>query len=270
MSQNNTELEIWTVAPPHVPGMEWERIDGLYWLTNTNLSTIIFFFIILIISIFANRALKKKKSKLKTFFLSFIKFVDEEIRMGFWSNKKASRKYFTLIVGLFIIVFLWNLWGLVIDWFWASVSENVSHYLRPINSDLNTTVALASLAVVTFLWVWYKTHWAIWYTKSYLFNWKWDNIWEKCINVFVGWLHFIWIGSTVASLSLRLFWNIFAWIVLIWVISYLWVLMTNNLFEFGRFLSLPFWFFELFVAIVQALVFALLAMSYIGQAREKH
>jgi len=46
--------------------------------------------------------------------------------------------------------------------------------------------------------------------------------------------------------------------------------MTHNLLDFGRLLTVPFWFFELFVAIVQALVFALLALSYIGQAKEKH
>ena len=271
MSQNNTQNNIEIIAKPHVPKIEWERIEWWGGISNTNLSTFLFLIIIVVISVSANRALKSNKpSKLKTFFLSFIKFVDEQIRSAFGGDKKFARKYFTLIVWLFLIVFLWNLWGLVIDWLGASVNWNILHYLRPIHSDLNTTVAMALMVVVIFLAVGYKTHWAIWYTKSYLFNWKWDNIWEKCINVFVGWLHFIWIGSTIASLSLRLFGNIFAGIVLIWVISYLWVLMTNNMFEFGRLLSLPFWFFELFVAIVQALVFALLALSYIWQAKEKH
>ncbi len=46
--------------------------------------------------------------------------------------------------------------------------------------------------------------------------------------------------------------------------------MSSSLFEVGRFLSVPFWFFELFVAIVQAMVFAGLAIAYIGQAREEH
>lgn len=270
MNHTNTEHTELIVQPPHVPEIQWERIEGLG-ISNTNLSTIIFFFIILIISIIANRALKsKKKSKIKTFFLSFIKFLDTEIRDAFGGKKKFARRYFPLIVWLFIIVFLWNIWGLVIDWFGASVNHNILEYLRPMHSDLNTTVAMAVMVVIVFLWVWYKTHWTVWYTKSYLFNWKWNSILEKCINVFVGWLHFIWIGSTVASLSLRLFGNIFSWIVLIWVIAYLWDLMTHNLLHFGRLLTIPFWFFELFVAIVQALVFALLALAYIGQAKEKH
>ncbi len=270
MSQDTEQLITQTVAKPHIPKIQGEMIGG-FWISNTNVSTMIFFVFIVILAFFANKALKnKRKSKLRTFFLSFVQFTDKQIRGAFENDKKFARKFYPLIVGLFLIVFLGNMWGLVIDWFWGSVNGNILYYLRPIHSDLNTTVALALLVVVTFLWVWFKTH-GIWgYTKWYLFNWKGNSIWEKCINVFVGWLHLIGIGSTIASLSLRLFWNIFAWIVLIGVISYLWVLMTANLFEFGRLLSIPFWFFELFVAIVQALVFALLALSYIGQAREKH
>jgi len=107
-------------------------------------------------------------------------------------QKKFARRYFPLIVWLFIVVFFWNVWGLVIDWLGASVNHNILEYLRPMHSDLNTTVAMAAMVVVTFLAVWYKTHWTVWYSKSYLFNWKWNNVWEKCINVFVGWLHFIW------------------------------------------------------------------------------
>jgi len=271
MSQNNIEHTTEIIAKPHVPEIQWERIEGLGGISNTNLSSFIFLILILIMSIFANKALKSnRKSKMRTFFLSFIKFVDWQIRDWFWWKKKFARKYFSLILWLFLIVFLGNIWGLVIDWLWASINHNILEYLRPMHSDLNTTVAMAAMVVVTFLAVWYKTHWTIGYSKSYLFNWKWNNVWEKCINVFVGWLHFIWIGSTIASLSLRLFGNIFAWIVLIWVIAYLWDLMTHNLLDFGRLLTIPFWFFELFVAIVQALVFALLALSYIWQAKEEH
>jgi len=270
MSQENIQHATQAVAKPHIPKLQGEMIESL-WISNTNLSTMIFFVFIVIIAFFANRALKsKKKSQLRTFFLSFIQFTDKQIRGAFENDKIFARKFYPLIIGLFLIIFLGNLWGLVIDWVWGSINWNILHYLRPIHSDLNTTVALALLVVVVFLWVGVKTHWAFGYTKGYLFNWKGGGIWEKCINVFVGWLHLIWIGSTVASLSLRLFWNIFAWIVLIGVISYLWILMTANLFEFGRLLSIPFWFFELFVAIIQALVFALLALSYIWQAREKH
>ena len=85
---------------------------------------------------------------------------------------------------------------------------------------------------------------------------------QKCINTFVGWLHFVGLPATLASLSLRLFGNIFAGIVLIGVISYLLATATGSLFEAGRLLAIPFWFFEVFVALIQAIVFAFLMIAY--------
>lgn len=270
---HNVEHTASEISKPHIPEISWEQTHILG-LSNTNLTSILFLFFVIFISFIANKALKsKKKSKIRTFFLSFIQYMDNEIRNSFWpgdKNKKIARKYFSLIVWIFLIVFVWNLFWLIIDWLGMSVSWGILHYFRPINSDLNTTLALAVIVVISFLGLWFKTHWTVWYTKSYLFNWKWDNIMEKSINVFVGWLHLIWIGSTAASLSLRLFGNIFAWVILIWVISYLGVLMSSSLFEIGRFLSIPFWFFELFVALIQALVFAGLTISYLANAKEKH
>ena len=274
MSQNNTEHTAEVVHWPHIPQIQWEKIESLGGISNTSLTTILFFFIILAISLLANKALKsKKKSKIKTFFLTFVKFIDTEIRKSLWTSdksKKIARWYFSLIVWIFIIIFLWNIFGLIIDWVWMSINWNILYYLRPIHSDLNTTVALAVLVVASFLYLWVRTHWWFKYAKWYLFNFKWDSFWDKCINVFVGWLHFIWLGSTLASLSLRLFGNIFAGVILVWVIAYLGVLMSSSLFEIWRVLSIPFWFFELFVALIQALVFTWLAISYLSQAKEEH
>jgi F-type H+-transporting ATPase subunit a len=143
-------------------------------------------------------------------------------------------------------------------------------YLRPMHSDLNTTLVLAAITVITFLWVAIKTHWVGHTVKWYVFNFSWKTIAEKFINVFVGWLHFIWVPATLVSLSLRLFGNIFAWIILISVITYLWQMMSENLFQVWRFLSVPFWFFEFFVALVQAIVFGALIISYVNQAKEEH
>jgi F-type H+-transporting ATPase subunit a len=93
---------------------------------------------------------------------------------------------------------------------------------------------------------------------------------EKCINVFVGWLHAIGLIATLGSLSLRLFGNIFAGIVLIGVISYLMATATGSVFEIGRLAVIPFWFFEVFVALIQAIVFAFLMIAYFKGAAEKH
>lgn len=72
------------------------------------------------------------------------------------------------------------------------------------------------------------------------------------------------------SLSLRLFGNIFAGVVLIGVISYLLAMATSSFFEVGLLFSMPFWFFEMFVALVQAIVFTGLMVAYFKQAGEAH
>jgi len=266
----NTELQTETVeAGPHIPKIQWEQLG--YGISTTTLTLILFSIFVLIISLIWKKLLKSgKKSKLKTGFLTFFKFFDDYLRETF-GNKLVARKYFPLVVWIFIMIFAWNLFGLMIDWLALALpSLHINEYFRPIHSDLNTTLVLATITVVTFLAVWVKTHWAGHTLKWYFFNYTWDSVWDKLVNVFVGWLHFIWVPATLASLSLRLFWNIFAWIVLISVITYLWATMTEGLLQSGRLLSTPFWFFEFFVAFVQSVVFGALIISYINQAKETH
>ncbi len=265
----NNELETTTEEHhwPHIPKIQWEQVYGA--ISNTNVATFVFFLLILIFSVFAKIALKKKDSKLKVGILNFVSFLDKNISDSF-HDKKFSRAFFPLIAWFFIIILFWNLFWLIIDWLWASISSSFLVYLRPMNSDLNTTLVLWAITVVTFLGISFKYSWVWWTAKWYLFNFSGSNITEKIINVFVWWLHLVSVPSTIASLSLRLFGNIFAWVILIWVISYLWVLMSASLFEVGRLISIPFWFFEVFVAFIQAAVFFMLMISYFNQSKSHH
>lgn len=88
---------------------------------------------------------------------------------------------------------------------------------------------------------------------------------EKCVGVFIGWLHFAGEFIRIGSLSMRLFLNIFVGAILISVAIYIGTLIpyTAGLF---RFLSLPFWFFELFVAFLQAYIFMTLSSIYIRES----
>ena len=268
MTENNNETTTEVHVGPHIPAIQWEQVSWL--ITNTIITTSIFFIIVLVVSILWNKALKsEKKSRLKLFFINFVWFFDRYLIDSFWS-KKFARNYYALVVGIFCIILFWNLFWLIIDWLGAWVSPTILHYLRPMNSDPNTTFVLAFITITMFIWVWIKTHWFTSTAKWYCFNFTWDNLWMKLINVFVWWLHLIWLPSSMASLSLRLFWNIFAWIVLIWVITFLGWMMSENLLEVGKLLSVPFWFFEVFVALIQAVVFTWLMIAYFKQASEEH
>lgn len=121
----------------------------------------LFLIIVTCVSLVANRALKKdKKSRLKLFFLTFVKFFDDQMRDAF-GDKKESRKYYALIVGMFFIIFFGNLLGLVIDWLGMSVVPDVLKYLRPMYSDLNTTLVLSIITVVSILTIQVKSHGAL-------------------------------------------------------------------------------------------------------------
>jgi len=267
MAQNN-ELQTEHHAGPHIPKIQWETVYGP--ISNTNIATFIFLILVVVFAFFAKRALQKEQSRLKTGILHIIGWLDKNLNESFQGDKKFSRAAFPLIAGFFVIILFWNILGLVIDWLGSSISPNILEYVRPINSDLNTTLVLALITVITFLGISIKSSWVGGFTKWYLFNFSWNWLAEKCINVVVWWLHLLSVPATVASLSLRLFWNIFAWVILLWVITYLWVLMSSSFFEVGRLLSVPFWFFELLIAWIQAAVFYMLMISYFNQSKESH
>lgn len=159
---------------PHIPLIQGEQVWGPF--SNVSITTIIFLIIVTIVSVAANRALKKnKKSKLKLFFLTFVKFFDDQLRDSF-EDKTESRKYYTLIVGMFFIILFGNLFGLVIDWFGMSVLPGLLTYLRPMHSDLNTTLVMSLITVVLLVGIQVKTHGAFHATKAYLWNFQGANL----------------------------------------------------------------------------------------------
>ena len=253
----------------HIPLIQGEYVYGA--ITNITLTIFIFLIIVIVVGFFAKSALENnKKSKLKLFFLTFTKFFDDQLRDAFDGDKQKARKYYPLIVGMFFLILFGNLFGLVIDWFGLSVMPSLLYYLRPMHSDLNTTLVLAAITVVYMLKIQIQTLGFGGTLKSYAFNFSGANFLEKCISVFVGWLHAIGVLATTASLSLRLFGNIFAGIILIGVVSALLAGATGWAFEVGRLAVTPLWFFEVFVALIQAIVFMYLMIAYFKGAGEAH
>ncbi len=262
--ETHTEVHHW----PHIPKIQWKQIsDSFYGITTVTFTTLFFAVLVFLFVLKARSLLKtNKKSRLRAAIASFVKFFDDYLQESFWYKSLARKKY-SLIVWVFFIILFGNLFWLIIDFIWTAFPI-IFNYLRPIHSDLNTTLALGAWTIMFAIYLSIKYHW-VWHTaKWYFFNWTWKWIMEKMINVFVWWLHLISQFAAVTSLSLRLFGNIFAWMVLISVIWFLGLLMSESFFEVGRIITLPFWFFELFVAFVQAIVFAGLMIAYFKQSIE--
>jgi F0F1-type ATP synthase membrane subunit a len=81
----------------------------------------------------------------------------------------------------------------------------------------------------------------------FAFHFHGKNIVEKIISVIVGWLHFVGELVRVLALSLRLFGNIFAGVVLIGVMIWLSGLLAVGFLPIGNLMVIPFYFLEMFV-----------------------
>ncbi len=267
-TQENTEVHASAEHHgPHIPSTMGTPVPGFpSVVTTTVLSTWIVMLVLFMFVAILNRALKGGASKIKTFGLDVVSRLDAFIS-GTVGEKESGRKYFWLLGSFFVFIFLANVIGLVLDWM-ILVAPKLAYYVRPINSDLNTTLVMGLAAVIVAQATAIYRRGVISHFSHYLFNYSGQSGIEKGVNVFVGWLHFVGEFIRVGSLSLRLFLNIFAGAILLSVVIYI-----GSLIPFAGMLaslafSLPFWFFELLVAFLQAYIFTTLSGIYLREAVE--
>jgi F-type H+-transporting ATPase subunit a len=137
-------------------------------------------------------------------------------------------------------------------------------FLRAANTDLNTTLALALVAVVMIQF----------YGMRELGLWKYISgrfVQVKrlsrrepigAVDLFVGFLELVSELAKILSFSLRLFGNIFAGQVLLFVMSFLIPFVFPGV--------LIFWGLELFVGAIQALVFMMLTFVFMATVMASH
>ncbi len=141
-------------------------------------------------------------------------------------------------------------------------------YLRPINADINTTLGMAVLMILISHIIMIRYRGFFGYAGHFLFHFHGHSFVEKCISVVVGWLHLVGEFVRVLALSLRLFGNIFAGVVLIGVMIWLSGLISIASIPVGSLMVIPFYFLEMFVGFIQAMVFSLLVAMYFAEASE--
>lgn len=124
---------------------------------------------------------------------------------------------------------------------------------RAATADLNTTIALALISVGMTQFYGLRFLGASYLTK--FFNFK-----QGPIFTFVGFLELISEFSKIISFAFRLFGNIFAGEVLLAVIAFLVPVIA----------PMPFLGLEIFVGMVQALVFSMLTLVFINMATDSH
>jgi F-type H+-transporting ATPase subunit a len=146
-----------------------------------------------------------------------------------------------------------------------AVTEGGYHlvsFVRVVSTDLNFTVALAIIAVVAVQVVGIRAQGMHYFTKFWNVKTFFSRPIFGVIDWGVGLLEMISEFSKVLSFAFRLFGNIFAGSVLLFVMGSL--LGTIAIFPSA------FYMLEFFVGAIQAIVFGLLTMTFMAQATQGH
>jgi len=133
-------------------------------------------------------------------------------------------------------------------------------FFRPASTDLNFTFALAIVAVIMVQYVGFKSQGMAYLTKF----WNVKHFFSKPIFGFIDWgvglLEIVSEISKILSFAFRLFGNLFAGAVLIFVMGSL----------VPVFAPAMFYMLEFFVGLIQAIVFGMLTMTFMAQATQGH
>ena len=165
-------------------------------------------------------------------------------------SREASLRYLPLIATIFLFVMISNWLGLL------PVSPLTLHHvplLRAPTSDLNFTIALAVISVLSVNFLGAAAISVRRHIGKFL-NFK------SPIMFFVGALELISEFVKIISFSFRLFGNIFAGEVLLAIVG--------ALLPYAA--PLPFLFLEVFVGFIQAFIFSMLTLVFLGMAVQEH
>jgi len=261
-------------------GIAADKLPGLGWLTNS-------IFVAAIVTgsvlLFTRMATKRMalipggKQNFVEFVVEFLYGQVEEI-----VGKDVALRVFPLLATLFIFILISNWFGLVPGvgtvgfgdtsgpLTIAPDAEKFTPLLRPATADLNMTLGMAVVFMMVWVWVTVREIGVIGFIK-HTFAPKGGltgALWWVLlpIFIFVGLIEIISIMFRPVSLSFRLFGNIYAGETLLATMAKLGESLGFP--EWAQFVSsivfpLPFYFMELLIGMLQAIVFALLCAVYV-------
>jgi len=244
----------------HIPTLAPEVIFhvGGFPVTNTMVNVWLAIVVFFIIGLMLRKRLALKPGKMQNFMEYFL-----EIMMGYFDqvtgDRKKTMRFLPIVGSVFFFILLSNWLGLLPGTGSITIGHNM--LLRPANTDLNLTVAMALVSVISshlfgLFTVGVFTHLNKFVQIGTLFKSLTKGpvaIFTALVEMVVGVIEMISEVAKVLSLSLRLFGNIFAGEVLISVLSSL----------VGIIVPTPFMLLELLVGLIQAGVFTMLTLVYL-------
>lgn len=255
---------------------------GNFTITNSLLMSWVTVIILVTFFVAAGKKAKKNVSKAPTGVHNFFEVILEQalnMADSVTGERKKTLKFLPIVLALFLFILVSNWMGLLPGVGTIGFIENGEHgkifvpLLRGATADLNTTLAIALFSVIMShifgvitvgVWSHFNKFVNLKAIVAIPKKFKKDPaiIMVNPIKIFVGLIEVISEVAKVASLSLRLFGNIFAGE----------VLLASMMAISAFLLPLPFMFLELIVGIVQALVFAILTLAFmsIATSAEEH
>lgn len=179
-------------------------------------------------------------------------------------GERAFPRTFPLLIALFIYILIHNWSGLIpgvgVFGFYDDHGK-LDYWMRPANSDLNSTLGMALVAMLAWLFISLKIAGPKFFIWE-LFGNKADKketpkpIYLLLMPIFllVGVIEMVSIAFRPISLSFRLYGNVFGGE----------NLLTNMTGIAPYLVPIPFYLYEVLVGVVQALIFTLLVAIYIG------
>jgi F-type H+-transporting ATPase subunit a len=239
-------------------------------VTNSMIYTWIIMALIFVIVRLGTRNLKEVPSGLQNAVEAAVEGL-ENLTKGLL-EPKVARWVFPLVATYFVFIVISNLMGLLPGVGSLGYGHRDEHsvlplalrhadtpLLRPPTADANTTVAMAAIFFIM------STYWAIRYNGvfglvKHVFGVKggmtgWIVVPLSLVFIFVGMIEVVSICIRPVALAMRLYGNIYGGE------SVLTIML--GMLPLGL-AALPFYFLELIVAVVQALVFTLLSIAFIG------
>ncbi len=247
----------------HIPTLAPDKLFhfGSVAITNTQLNATIALLIFLALGLYIRRRITLRPHKLQNGIEFFL-----EILLGYFDqvtgDRKKTMRFLPIAGSVFFFILLSNWLGLLPGT--GSITFGHNFLLRPANTDLNLTVAMALVTIVSshvlgFFAVGFFTHLNKFVqVGSFVKSLRKGPIaiFQALVEFAVGLIEIVSEASKVLSLSLRLFGNVFAGEVLITVITSIVAVVAPT----------PFMLLELLVGLIQAGVFAILTIVYLTVA----
>lgn len=225
-------------------------------LTNSMLFGMIVAVIVLVVFSWAARSTTvHPHHKLRFAVESLVDFV-----IGLGEDNLGSRAksitYMPLLLTLFTFILFSNLFALIpgVGTINVTTPEGQIPLLRAFTADLNATLALAILTIGTIQVMALRELGLKKHLKHYFTSKPWNPM-----NLFIGAIEVMGEFIRILTLSMRLFGVIYAGEVLINVVG----LLAGN---FGWAATFPIYLLEIFFGVIQAYLFMMLSMVYLGIA----